>query len=108
MLGGGAVGLDHDPLDEHPEHEEEGTGDQDREVRIDPEEHEQPVGGVHPQHHHRPVGEVDDAEHPEDQGEAARDQPVDAAQQQTADDGLEEEPGHLGQVTSARSPGKIG
>ena len=95
VLGGLTIGLDHDLLDDHAEHEEERRGQDHREVWIDPGESEEPVRRVHGQHHHRAVGEVDDAEHAEDQAEPAGHQPVHASQQQAADDGLKQEPpGH--------------
>ena len=91
VLGGGAVGLDERLLDARADGEEERRGDEDRRVGVDPVEHEEPVRGVHGEHHHRPVGEVDDAQHAEDQGEPARDEPVDAAEEDAADGGLEQE-----------------
>jgi hypothetical protein len=88
VLGRPTVRLDDDSLHHDAEHEEERRRHRDRQVRVDAAPHEEPVGGVHRQHHHRPVGEVDDAEHAENQGQPAGDEPVHAAEQETADDGL--------------------
>jgi hypothetical protein len=90
VLGGETVRLDDHALDEHADREEQRADDHDGEVGIDPAQREQPVGGVHAEHHHRAVREVDDAQHAEDERQAARHQPVHAAEQEAADGGLEE------------------
>ena len=91
---------DEAPVGRGPEREEQADGEGQRDERIEPPERPRPVAREHGDHQELAVGEVDDLHQPEDQRESGRDQRVDEAHEQTADDALQEDlGGHGGRAT---------
>ena len=80
----------------HPEPEQEHHAQRRRHQRVEPERQIQPEHGVHADHHELAVGEVDDLHQPEDEAQARRDERVDEAHQEPADDGLDDDLGGQG------------
>jgi hypothetical protein len=61
--------------------EKDRDGGEEHEPGVEREQGERPERQVHAEHQELTVGEVDDAHDPEDQGEAHRDQGIDAPEQ---------------------------
>ena len=73
----------------HSEREQEHHAERRGHQRVEPERQVQPEHRVHADHHELTVGEVDDLHQPEDETQAGRDQRIDEAHQEPADDGLD-------------------
>src|SRR5262249_23740179 len=72
------------------EKEEQDSGRNEANIRIDVEFLKQEPGDVHPNHEKSAVGKVDDAHHPEDQCQTHANQRVECAVQQAVTASLEE------------------
>ncbi len=90
MLGGVSGRVDDEALDDESDAEENGHGDQHREVGVDPITGEEHEGKIHADRHQASVSEVDDAENTEDQSQPHRHQAVDATDQEAGDGRLTE------------------